>query len=520
MSAPRSALLRLARRHGAAPGAVPLALALAAAVTSARAAPPTEPGGLRVEVYSSTALELFWQRSRDPDGAVRGYEIRRDGELLDTRDALSYFVEGLAPGTDARFGVAAIDFDGERSAVAEIRASTAGGDGPGSGPNAPAGEVPSPANARIEVYSSTAAELFWERPPAAAGVRRTEVSRDGAPIGETDGTSFFDGARAPGERYRYALVAVAADGTRSATAVVDETGPGTDDPDGPRFLSPIVDEWNSIPLAREAFSILSGRAFGQDVVDLPGFGGEAYAGGAPADAVGVDRACQNGGTVRIEPFSTGAREITSGYGFAFDDCQDGATLYDGELERRVNSAVTVVSSGIDVDGPGRDVAFAGSIGRQFTSSRDGGPSRFFAADVDRFERSDVEGTFAIENASIDYLLALPFRARLEGGFDYRSALTQRRTVEVRIVEPFVLDNEAAELEAGTARPFPLFEGGRLEIRAEDGSSLAVVVADDSTPVSVELILGGPFVAETRFRRFTALGGLEDVLTPFAPQGLF
>ena len=70
---------------------VPLAAAVAAALASAPAlaAPPTTPSDLRVDVYSGTAAELFWSRSTDPDGAVRGYEIRRGGQLVDTRDGLS-----------------------------------------------------------------------------------------------------------------------------------------------------------------------------------------------------------------------------------------------------------------------------------------------------------------------------------------------------------------------------------------------------------------------------------------------
>ena len=599
MSTPRTERRSSARRPAFPLAPVSLALALAAA-SSAQAAPPTEPGGLRAQVYSSTAIELFWRRSTDPDGAVRAYEVRRDGELLVTRDALSLFVEGLAPDTDALFTVTAIDFDGERSDAAEVRVSTVAGGGSGPGPNVPAdlraevygatnaelfwsraaepglsyevsvgdelvgttdgtsfylpdlmartqyvydvvaidtegrrsgvasvpfstggrigrpvgeGGVPAPANARLDVYSSTAAELFWDRPPSGAAIRRTEVRRDGTLIGQTDGTSFFDDGREPGRSYRYELIAFAADTLRSAATVVDETGAGSPPPSDPRFLSPIVDDWNAGQLVLEAFSVLSGRAFAQDVIDLPG------PVTAVADDETVDLVCDNGGTARIGSTVSGERVVTRALDVAFDDCQLDATVYDGELERRASgSFVTLVSSGLERDAPGVDVAFAGTFDRQYAATPDGGPQRTFAADVDRFTRTDVDGTFSIENASIDYELSLPFRASLEGRFDYSSALTQRRTVEVRILEPFLLENTSEALEDGTARQFPFFDGGRIEIRAEDGSAVTAVV--DAGGFTADLILSGPFAEGSPFQGGLSLGSLEEVATPFEPRNLF
>ena len=299
-----------------------LAVTVAAALGTAPAfaAPPTVPANLRADVYSGTAAELFWSRSSDPDGAVSGYEIRRDGQLVETRDGLSYFTDDLTEGRAFAFTVTAVDFDGERSAPASV--SVVGGDragsvGAGGGRPPPpanltssvysssAAEVfwdrsdqpglsyevavdggpvvttdgtsaflsgldgargrgvdvvaigpggsrsdassttlgngggssnpdpdpdpetdapPAPANARLEVYSGTAAELFFDRAPASANVVETEIVRDGEVLGTTNGTSFFDPNRTPGQSYAYELVAVAADGTRSEPARVGDGG--------------------------------------------------------------------------------------------------------------------------------------------------------------------------------------------------------------------------------------------------------------------------------------------------------
>jgi len=88
------------------------------------AAPPTEPGNLTADVYSDTAAELFWSRSEDSDGFVRGYEIRRNGDLVTTIDALSYFTDDLTPGEVNTFTVTAVDFNDEQSTAASVTVST------------------------------------------------------------------------------------------------------------------------------------------------------------------------------------------------------------------------------------------------------------------------------------------------------------------------------------------------------------------------------------------------------------
>ena len=208
---------------------VPLAIAVAAALgsTSVLAAPPTAPTDLRVDVYSGTAAELFWAHSTDPDGAVRGYEIRRDGQLVDTRDGLSYFTDSLTDGRAFAFTVTAVDFDGERSAPASV--SVVGGDRDGS-VGAGGGRPPPPANLSSSVYSSSAAEVFWDRSDQPG--LTYEVSVDGGPVTRTDGTSAFlsglDGARGRGVD----VVAIDANGQRSGAANVTLGGGEPNPPSG------------------------------------------------------------------------------------------------------------------------------------------------------------------------------------------------------------------------------------------------------------------------------------------------
>ena len=209
---------------------VPLVAAVAAALGSAHAlaAPPTAPADLRVDVYSGTAAELFRSRSSDPDGAVSRYEIRRGGQLVETRDGLSYFTDSLTEGRAFAFTVTAVDFDGERSAPASV--SVVGGDRDGA-VGAGGGRPPPPANLSSSVYSSSAAEVFWDRSDQPG--LTYEVSVDGGQVTTTDGTSAFlsglGGARGRGVD----VVAIDANGQRSGAANVTlggDSGGGSPNP--------------------------------------------------------------------------------------------------------------------------------------------------------------------------------------------------------------------------------------------------------------------------------------------------
>ena len=131
---------------------------LATSAAAQDGSPPSRPDGLRFEVYSPTAAELFWTRSVDSDGLVLAYEVRRDGELVRTVDGPSFFTDELEPGVVREFSVTAVDDDGLRSpsstSVAVDTALPSGGTGDRTAP---------PTNLRTESYSVSAGEVFWDR---------------------------------------------------------------------------------------------------------------------------------------------------------------------------------------------------------------------------------------------------------------------------------------------------------------------------------------------------------------------
>ena len=195
---------------------------------------PAAPAGLRGTVYSSTAAELFWTRPQTP--GLR-YEVRRDGQAVATTDGVSYFASGLVGGRDYAFEVIAIDRDGGRSApsAVSLRTGAGGGATPGTPPSPDSNPAITPTDLSIEVYSSTAAELFWT--PAGSVrpvITRNEIRRDGVLIATLEGEflrSYFDSTREPGRSYRYEVRAVSSAGSASAT--VSDSGFGGSGPTSP-----------------------------------------------------------------------------------------------------------------------------------------------------------------------------------------------------------------------------------------------------------------------------------------------
>ncbi len=68
--------------------------------------------GLNGVAYSSSALEIFWQAATSTSSYVTGYEIRRNGSVLETREGLSFFDQNLEPDTDYTYEIRAVDADG------------------------------------------------------------------------------------------------------------------------------------------------------------------------------------------------------------------------------------------------------------------------------------------------------------------------------------------------------------------------------------------------------------------------
>ena len=189
------------------------------------------PFGVRLAVYDGRSFELFWNRI--PNAVA--YRVQVGDRTVQQSGAVSRYVSnvGLSGGFD--YTLSALDRSGSAIRVQRFRVQPASaaqlvavGDGasaPGASPDPtqPSG-ANAPRNLSVQVYSSTAAELFW-RP--GAFVDANEVRRDGVLIAELGGggvNSYFDGAREPGRSYTYEVTAI--DGAGRGSASVSDGGLG------------------------------------------------------------------------------------------------------------------------------------------------------------------------------------------------------------------------------------------------------------------------------------------------------
>lgn len=85
---------------------------------------PSAVGNLSGAVYSSSAVELFWDPANSDDSTVVSYRVTRNGSVVNTFDGLSYFDHELSPGTGYTYSVTPMDANGESGETREIELTT------------------------------------------------------------------------------------------------------------------------------------------------------------------------------------------------------------------------------------------------------------------------------------------------------------------------------------------------------------------------------------------------------------
>lgn len=173
---------------------------------------------LSAKLYSSSALELFWSTSPSVtiDSTEIEFTVERNGVVVYTGDGRSYFDEGLLPKTRYRYTIA-VSNSAQMSAAATLALVTLPSSRiTSSRPTAPNGLT-------VEVYSSSALELFWDRSEAFTAIEVYEVSRDGFVIATSNGISFFHANLQAMTTYNFNVVAIDIFGQRSNPTSVELT---------------------------------------------------------------------------------------------------------------------------------------------------------------------------------------------------------------------------------------------------------------------------------------------------------
>ena len=159
--------------------------------------------GLRADTYSATAAELFWDRAPN---TYMIFEVARDDGAVDFTDGTSYFDSARTPGVSYTYTVTAVNASGEHVDSEEISIGEYSPDGL---------QVK---HLRGDVYSSTAAELFWVKDSDRKCTYEI-IRNDGVAV-TTDGDSYFDDSREAGVQYEYTVTAIDPDGNRSQSVAI------------------------------------------------------------------------------------------------------------------------------------------------------------------------------------------------------------------------------------------------------------------------------------------------------------
>jgi len=166
-------------------------------------------------VYSSSALEIFWTDTGD---ATTKYNVFRDNvPVLTNTDALSFFDDGLAPGTSYTYGVSISRDNGDVLAASSRDFTTTAIDG------VPPEPKDRPLFAGASRYSFSTVELFWVRTPGTA-TAYYELRRNGDIIDDRlDALSYYDNEASKNQTWTYTLISVDRNGKRSepSTIVID-----------------------------------------------------------------------------------------------------------------------------------------------------------------------------------------------------------------------------------------------------------------------------------------------------------
>ena len=361
------------------------------------------PAELRSAVYSNTAAELFWRR--EPAAAALQYEIRLDGTVVGTTGGVSFFTADLAAGRDFLFEVIAIARDGTRSNSSSITVRT------DSVTDSPSTSLAAPSNLRADVYSGTAAELFWNR--SATPRLSYEIVRNGELLGSTDGTSFFDDTLVNGVLYEYEVRAID-NNTRSTASTLmlragsTEQQPPTDNENENPFVEP--DPAGATVLARLGYPAARDLATGlvrADYLDLF-FDVEEAALALLTDNTEeeISAQCPGGGTVQGIDFFTFST-------LDFNDCGIDGRVLSGSIEierNRFPTAATGVEQreyrfdalSVDAGDAGRFVA-TGTISAGESSGQNAVCDRSQSgSDITTIETASVEmngDTFLISNST-------------------------------------------------------------------------------------------------------------------------
>ncbi len=448
--------------------------------------PAIEPvTGLRADVYSATAAEVFWDRS---GFAPARYRLYLNQQYQQETDGVSWFIDDLNQASTYTVGVSVVDVNGEETQIREITLQTRGG------------TENVPANCRIDglearVYSATAAEVFWIR--QAAG-QQYLVSLDDQSPTATDAVSWFMQDLAPGSLYQFNIRRSDA-GCEDFGYQIDFQLKGSQDsPGNPDPVASTINFDNYVELSREVFRAFVGDDYTGPLNTVADF---EITGRNPDGSFTDVYTCDSGSfNQSLNPTSTNAGIF---FTFTFDSCVDDGVLRDGILVGQDGSrGLSFDADQFSVTGPdGRFAEYSGEIQifdtqtasfdeiRSFDTSNVMIKTSAVVAEQPTLAQMNTSFAYGSRNNGLD-------QAWLRGSFAARlntvdgSILRVSTPVEFSYALNTRTDGTAIDGLAPTATPISneqrnawTFTQGQLSVIADDGSAL-LLDADTGNPDTV------------------------------------
>ena len=336
------------------------------------------------------------------------------------------------------------------------------------------GSIGSVTGLRADVYSGTAAEIFWDRNQE-IGIRYI-VFADGQEVANVDGTSWFSDSFAPGSTTVMSVQVVDATGNQFAPTNVLVTTPG----DESAVALPTINRDNYEELLTDVFSAYFGAPYSEPLIDLTNnlLGGVISA----ADPFDAPYSCVNGGQAIFDgPFA-----------IQFDNCRIGSAVHSGEFFIGV-SANTSFGGDITLNTDmNTEINFTGNIGG-FTISTSG----FVRFDNVNVSLKTAARELKIEDANHQFtffhlLNSSPnFQSTYQGSFRLSSPNTGDQFVSAEILTGFSYSSPLPPEVDMFYQPTDWNHSeGSLSVSAADGSRL-ILNADtgDDDTVNIQLING-------------------------------
>ncbi len=169
---------------------------------------PSVPTNLSATPISTSQINLSWAASTDNVG-VTGYNIYRDGNLLDSTIATSYGDTELHDATTYTYTVSAFDAAGNESAQSSSASATTA--------DATAPSVP--VNLSATAVSISQINLSWDASTDNIGVTGYNIYRDGSLLLSVISANYSDSGLSDSTTYTYTVSAFDAAGNESAQSI-------------------------------------------------------------------------------------------------------------------------------------------------------------------------------------------------------------------------------------------------------------------------------------------------------------